>query len=245
MKTYPALILDDELPGRQLMAELLKRHLPQVQPVFTAKNIEEALQLATTKQPSIYFLDIEVDGRSGFELLSLLPAYTYAVIFTTAHQNYAPQAFRVHAADYLLKPIVVAELKDAVYNAIALLEQGQPGLSQGSNANPAAIAIPTMDGFKILRPADIIYCKASGNYTDIVLRNKGSIISSSTLGHFETQLTPYGFFRIHRSCLINLAEVVAYRKGEGGFIEMSDGMVAELSRQRKADFIALFKHATP
>ena len=228
------------------MTNVLQRYLPLVFPLYTADSFDEALELAVAHRPLLLLLDIEVNGASAFDLLPQLPAYHYAVIFTTAHEGYASQAFRVHAADYLLKPIIAAELREAVHNAVARIEAAAASYAGYKfQTLPPAITMPTVEGFSLLRPADILYGKAAGNYTELVMRSKTKITSSATLGHFESQLQSYGFFRIHRSFLINVVEVVSYRKGEGGFVEMSDGAVLEISRYRKADFLALFKTQEP
>ncbi len=175
----------------------------------------------------------------------------FQVIFVTAHDKYALKAFRFHAVDYLLKPLVAHELKEAVNKAInsrtdARINFGdtvntlyrQLYKNEGLSEN---LTVTTIDGFKVIPLSNIIYCQANSNYTNIYLTGKEKMISSQTLGYFDELLENRKFFRAHRSYLINLLHVSSYKKGEGGFIIMSNGDEVELSRNNKTFFMEMFK----
>lgn len=245
------LIVDDEHHNRVVLEKMIRQHIPGAGTISTAATVKDALALAETHQPSLVFLDIQMHGESGFDFLQQSGNYSFEVIFITAHDNYAIKAFRFNAVDYLLKPVVVSELKEAVDKAIRRIGNGpSAGQAQFSrlsqqvrqgNALMENITIPTADGFRVLQVRDIIYCQASNNYTILHLSSGGRLISSQTLGHYDELLTGNKFFRPHRSYLINIARVVSYKKGEGGFIVMSNGDEVELARNHKAGFLQLFK----
>ncbi|MEO8768940.1 MAG: LytTR family DNA-binding domain-containing protein [Ferruginibacter sp.] len=245
------LIVDDELHNRIMLEKMLRQHIDISTEISQAANVQEALLFISIHHPRIIFLDIQMQDETGFDLLQQLPEYDFEIIFVTAHDNYAIKAFRFNALDYLLKPVVVSELKEAVNKAILRLRKQSPSeteniqrLYQQLSGKPGlaeSISVVTTDGFMVLPLKDIIYCQASSNYTNIYMKGGKKILSSKTLGYYEDILTGHHFFRAHRSYFINLAHVSSYKKGEGGFIIMSNGDEVELSRYNKNDFMELFK----
>jgi two-component system LytT family response regulator len=244
-----ALIIDDESQSRNFLEKMLKNYVPDVSIVGQASSVDEGLKKIKKHFPDIVFLDIQMKSETGFDLLSHLDEINFAVIFTTAFDRYAIKAFRFNAVDYLLKPIVLAELIEAVDKV-----KKRSGLSQSAAkeqmdqlyqdiANPQKIhnkiAIPTSEGFMIIPVNDIVYCHADGNYTEFYLTDKKKILSSYTLKQYDELLTEQSFFRAHRSYLVNMVHVKMYRRGDGGEIVMSNDHEIELSRTHKDEFMHL------
>lgn len=245
-----AVIVDDELHNRNVLEKMLQQHTPVIGTIYQADTVKQAIQLVSEYRPQIIFLDIQMQGETGFDLLQQIGEYNFEVIFVTAHDNYAIKAFRFNAIDYLLKPVVVNELKEAVEKAIKKLGNNESAnldninrlyqqLSHAKETN--SITISTSEGFLVSQIRDIVYCQASNNYTIIHLADKKKIISSQTLGFYEELLSDSNFFRTHRSYLINIAHITSYKKGEGGYIIMTNGDEIELARNHKNDFMHLFK----
>jgi len=249
MQTIKAFIVDDEFQSRTLLHKLLQQHLPDVQLVGEAGTVCKGLLGIKEKNPDIVFLDIQMNGETGFDLLNQLSDINFDLIFTTAFDNYAIKAFRFNAIDYLLKPIVPEELVEAVKKVklkTAAAQSASKKLFEQLHhdlLNPQKIhdkiTIPTTDGYLIIPINDIVYCQASSNYTEFHLTNKTRILSSYTLKQYDEILTKQSFFRAHRSYLVNMAHIKMYRKGEGGEIVMSNDHQIELSRAHKDEFLYL------
>lgn len=246
-----ALIVDDEHHNRVVLEKMLQQHAPVIHTIYLADTVKQAIGLVREHQPQLVFLDIQMQGETGFDLLQQVSDLNFQVIFVTAHDNYAIKAFRFNAVDYLLKPVVVNELKEAVEKAIK--KTGNHSATSRDNINRLqqqmyngkgitdSITIATAEGFLVIQIRDIVYCQASNNYTVIHLAGKKKITSSQTLGYYEELLAENTFFRTHRSYLVNLAHVTSYKKGEGGYIIMTNGDEVELARNHKTDFMQLFK----
>lgn len=242
-----AFIIDDEYHSRSFLQRMLEQYFPEVSIVGHAADVQAGLHGIKQYKPDIVFLDIQMKGETGFDLLNRLPKIEFALIFTTAYDQYAMKAFRFNAIDYLLKPIIPHELIEAVNKVkqsvahAASKEQVSQLYSDIKTPGKVydKIAIPTGDGFIIIPINEIVYCHANSNYTEFHLIDKKTILSSYTLKQYDEILTAQSFFRTHRSYLINLAHVKAYRKGEGGEIVMSNGHEVELSRAHKDEFLHL------
>lgn len=246
-----AIVIDDEPYACQVLVTLLDRQCPEVQVVAVCHDPREAKQLIGTHQPQLVFLDVEMPHMNGFELLHQLRPFTFEVIFTTSYDQYAIQAIRFSALDYLLKPVDGTELKTAVDKFI---QRATPFLPQqldillskfhqtGGSAASGRIALPTMEGLQIISVGDIIYCSSSSNYTILILKDKQKLTISRTLKEVEEMLEPNRFLRVHHSYLVNLDEVRTYVRGEGGSLVMSDGSSVDVSRAKKE---ALLKKLLP
>lgn len=251
MQMIKAFIIDDEIQSRNILNRMLHHSFPEIALLGEASTVEEGLIGIRENCPNVVFLDIQMKGETGFDLLYRLNEINFALIFTTAFDKYAIKAFRFNAIDYLLKPIVKEELIQAVNKVkqkitpVGPTSKGQVEQLYQDIKNPGKIhnkiAIPTSDGFVIIPIEDIVYCRASSNYTEFCLTNKKSILSSYTLKQYDEILTAQSFFRAHRSYLINMAHVKIYRKGEGGEIVMSNGDEIELSRTHKEEFMHILK----
>ena len=244
-----ALIIDDEFQSRSLLSNLLQQYVPDIHIAGQASTVEDGLQGIQQCHPDIVFLDIQMKGETGFDLLNQLSQINFALIFTTAYDQYAIKAFRFNAIDYLLKPIVTEELIDAVHKVKQRTAAEQSASKEQVEQlyhdikNPKKlhdkIAVATAEGFIIIPVQDILYCLAKSNYTEFFLTQKRTVLSSYTLKQYDELLTPQSFFRAHRSYLINMEHVKMYRRGEGGEIVMSNGDAIELARAHKEEFLHL------
>jgi len=242
-----ALIIDDEYHSRSFLQKILGQYFPEIDIAGQAADVQEGLDGIRKHNPDIVFLDIQMKEETGFDLLNRLPKIEFALIFTTAYDQYAMKAFRFNAIDYLLKPIIPSELIEAVNKVkqrlhyTASKEQVSQLYQDIKNPNKIhdKIAVPTGEGFIIIPVKEIVYCHANSNYTEFYLTDKKCILSSYTLKQYDEILTTQSFFRAHRSYLINLDHVKAYRRGEGGEIVMSNGREVELSRAHKDEFLRL------
>jgi two-component system LytT family response regulator len=234
---------------------MLQQYLPEISIAGQAASVDEACKGIEKSRPHIVFLDIQMNGETGFDLLRRLQIINFAVIFITSFNNYAVKAFRFNAIDYLLKPIVPSHLVEAVDKvkegtAVKQLaskmqiEQLYTDITFPPKAQDK-IAVPTGEGLIVIPINEIVYCHADSNYTKFHLTDGKCILSSYTLKQFDEILTTQSFFRAHRSYLINMAHVKMYRRGEGGDIVMSNGHEIELSRTHKDEFLDLLNVKLP
>ncbi len=249
MQPIKAFIIDDEFQSRNLLHKMLHQYFPEIRISGEASTVAEGLKGIHECNPDIVFLDIQMNGETGFDLLSRLATLDFGLIFITAYDQFAIKAFRFNAIDYLLKPIVTEELIEAVNKVKQKIAYKQPDYKilvnqlykdlQEPKKIHDKIAISTLGGFIIIPVNDIIYCHASSNYTEFHLTKGQFILSSYTLKNYDEILTAQSFFRAHRSYIINLAHVKIYKKGDGGEIVMSNGDEIELSRTHKMEFLHL------
>ena len=255
MKHIRAAIIDDETNAREALANLLGLICPEVEICGEAKNADLGIELIQREHPNLIFLDIQMPGKTGFDLLSSLDRVDFGVIFTTAYQEYAIRAFRFSAIDYLLKPIDPDELQMAVGKftvqaAGVSLQQLQilqehldephsPRLDQRQKNDNQRIALPTAEGIHFVQMSDIIQCESLGSYTKFHLVKGPAIVVSKLLKTYEEILDNYYFFRVHQSNIINLEHIKRYVKGDGGQVWMSDNTEIEVSRRRKDEFLLL------
>ena len=239
-----AIIIDDEAKGRLALREKLLSYCPQVKVVAEAANGQEALLLIQHHKPLLIFLDIEMPKMNGFEMLNELPEKDFHIIFTTAYDQYAIKAIKYAAFDYLLKPIDIEELQEAISNIetrennetkkqVELLQQNMQHPKKQLNK----LAIPTLEGLLFFDINDIIHLEANSNYTNIYFTNKTKITASKTLKEFEELLPEDIFFRTHHSHLINLNYIKRYIKGDGGQIELQNGSYVDVARRKKEEFL--------
>ncbi len=168
----------------------------------------------------------------------------FEVIFTTAYEKYAVQAFKFSAIDYLLKPVEPADLQAAVQKAIEKKSNSDTSkkidvLLHNVQGASKKICVPVINGFIFLQVSDIVHCQSEVNYTNIFLKDKQKILVSRTLKEFEELLTDYSFFRIHNSHLINLNYIKSYNRGKGGYVTMTDSTQIEVSTRRRDEFLKL------
>lgn len=236
MKTkIQACIIDDEQDGRDYIALLLDNEFTDIQTAFQASSVEEAYIYLSKNTPDIIFLDVQLKDGTAFDLLSKFREIDSRIIFITAYENFAIQAIKSSAADYLLKPIRKMDFIVAVNKVLESIKKSKSSSSISSNENK--ISLPTLQGFKLTNISDIIRCEADSSYTTFFLTDKTKIIVSKTLHEFEEHLTKYNFFRIHHKHLINLFHLKEYIKGKGGQVIMADQSVLDVSVRKKNDFL--------
>lgn len=236
-----AILIDDELHNLENLRILLTKYCPQISVVGLAQQKQQALDLIANQQPDVLFLDVEMPEATGFELLNLLPnQHDLEVIFVTAFHQYALEAIKFSALDYLLKPVKIEELQEAVHKlANKQAERNQSARMENMLANfnrddqAKKIAITTSDRIDFVRLSDIQYCKSDSNYTTFCLKEGSSILASQTLKNFERLLQDYAFFRVHQSYLINLRFVKSILRKEGGYVLMQNGDELPISRMKK------------
>ncbi len=238
------LIIDDEQHCIDRVKQLLMPFGEKIECVGTAKTLENALTLTKEVSPDLVFLDVRIEDKTGFDFLRVVSPISFDVIFTTAYEKYAVQAFKFSAVDYLLKPIDADDFKNSIQkfeikSSSKHLEQKIDVLLHNLKAQNTIkkITVPTLDGFEFLEITDIARCQADVNYTDIHLKNGKKLTVSKTLKSFEELLEPEQFFRVHNSHLINLREVKKYTKGKGGYVTMNDNTHIEVSTRRKEEFL--------
>lgn len=243
-----AVIVDDEPNSLNALKNKLSRHCPEVRLMAECASAEEGIRVIEEQHPDIVFLDVEMPRMNGFVLLQRLVHRDFELIFTTAYDQYAIEAIRASALDYLVKPVEVDELKAAVVRAIrkrqlpaedARIETLLHNLVT-ENRGAKRIAIPSLEGFQFVDTDNIQYLEAYSNYTVIYLQGNQKITVSRTLKDFEELLPAAIFIRIHHSYIVNKFQVARYIKGEGGQVVMSDGKVLDVARRKKDDFLTAF-----
>ena len=243
-----AILIDDEKHCLVTLKMMLNRYCKDVNIIEECNSAKKGLETIEKYKPDLVFLDIEMPMMNGFELLERLPEIPFAVIFTTSYDQYAIKAIKFSALDYLLKPIDPEELITAVSKVSS--KKQLPGAEQfdillkqikHKGAGFEKIAIPTIEGFELIRADQIIRCEADDNYTHVYLKNKTKIVSSRMLKEMEELLQEFRYFeRVHNSYLVNMNEVAKYIRGEGGYLLMSDGSTVSISKSRRESLIKWF-----
>jgi two-component system LytT family response regulator len=244
MMELKAVIVEDEANSREILRSYLAKYCENVTLLGEGATIEEGLAQIKKHRPDLVFLDVEMPFGNAFDLLDQLPERSFETVFVTAYNQYAMDALNHHAAYYLMKPINIDELVKAVDYVRAIKEkenalEGQVLQARSVRAE-GKITLPQQDGFQVLEVSDIYFCKADDNYTEIYLEKK-KIVVSKTLKYFEDALQSYSFARIHKSYLVNVSEVVKYKKGKGGSVVLSNGKELSVSASKKADLLSYFQ----
>jgi two-component system LytT family response regulator len=223
-------------------------HAPQLQVAGIAASADEGLKLIDSHNPDVVFLDVEMPGKSGFDLLRELTTINFKVIFVSAHNHYSLKAIKFHAFDYLLKPIDLDELKQTVEKLVqsAQLHSHDQitemlAASKQGNAEFGKIAIPSLSSIDLVTIDEILYCEASANNTLVYMTNNKKIVATKNLKEYEDLLNNHRFFRIHHAYLVNLKHVAKYIKGEGGSVILSNQKELEVSRRKKQEFLNMLK----
>ncbi|WOD42119.1 LytR/AlgR family response regulator transcription factor [Hwangdonia lutea] len=240
-----AIIVEDEATSREILKNYLKKYCPNVTVLGEAENVEEALVLIRNSDLDLVFLDVEMPYGNAFDLLDKVGDINFETVFVTAYNHYAIDALNAHASYYLMKPISIDELIKAVdyVTEIKTKEdalQNQVLVSKTNTVN-GKITIPQQNGFEIVNTTDILYCKADDNYTEIYLNTNKKKVVSKTLKYFDDILKASGFARVHKSYLVNVNEVVKYKKGKGGSVILSNGKEIMVSASKKSALLSYFK----
>lgn len=235
------LLVDDEPHNVENLKQLIDRYLHQVVVKDVAYHADEAIEKILMHKPDLLFLDIQMPGKNGFELLSALPKIDFEVIFITAYDQYGIRAIKFSALDYLLKPVQTHELIQAVHKAEEKLLAKKRNLNlenlldnlKSSRQDTPRIALPAAQETRYVSIADILRCRADNNYTEIYLKNGECLVVSRTLKEYEEMLGSYHFLRPHQSHLVNIHYIKSLLKEDGGTLEMTDGVKIPVSRQKR------------
>jgi two-component system LytT family response regulator len=239
-----ALVIDNELNLRTGLKSLLQSYCPEITAVEEADGVQTGLHKIKALQPDIVFLDVEMEDGTGFDLMKQLPDPSFQLIFVTAHNQYAIEAFRFSAIDYLLKPVDPEALQLSIQKAAknirntSLHLQVQVMLQQlaGLQHHDKKIVLKDIENTYFVRVSDILYCEAEGTYTKFFIQDGPSILVSKNLKEYESLLEPLGFLRTHHSYLANPNKIKMYDKTDGGALILEGGHSIPVS-QRKKDFV--------
>jgi two-component system LytT family response regulator len=226
-----AVIIDDERKSRENLELLLQSFVENVSIVGTADGVFTGIKTINESEPDVVFLDIHLANGDGFQVLDGIKNKRQNIIFVTGHEEHAVKAFRSEAIDYLLKPVSIDQLQDAV-ERVRIKTQTEPKSDHGT------IALSTSKGIQFLKTNDILYCKGDGAYTYFFLKNGERITTSKNLKEYEQKLSEFNFFRSHKSYLINLSEIKTYIRGESSHAVMTNGDNVGVSKRRKDEFLA-------
>lgn len=236
-----ALVVDDEQKARNILQHYITNFIPEITEVRQADSVDAAIALLKDYEPGIVFLDVEMPHKNGFDFLVQLDNPAFDVIFTTAYNQYAIQAIRFSALDYLLKPVDPDELKAAVIRHQGKQESAQQKKDLFNNlveniekkeVKDFKIAVPSSDGVYFFKIDDILRLEADRSYTHIHLINKKPFIASKTLKHFEEMLEEFKFIRTHKSHLVNPRHITRI-SNDNEFVLLTDGTKVEVSRRKK------------
>ncbi|NNF21459.1 MAG: response regulator transcription factor [Saprospiraceae bacterium] len=244
-----AILVDDERESLDALRFDLEEYCPQVEILAMCSDPHLAVEEIKRHNPDLIFLDIEMPGMNGFDLLDQLNSYEFDVIFVTAYDEFAIRAIKVSAMDYLLKPIDEDELMEAVHkveekqNRYLSKEHVEILLTniRDEDGRFAKLAIPSTEGLDFILIDDILYCKADGNYT-VIHTAKEKFLITKTLKQIEHLLQNAQFFRTHQSYLVNLKHIRKYMRGSGGEIILSDGSNVQVARARKEALMKRIYH---
>lgn len=242
------LLVDNEKTVRETLATMVHNWSNGMHQIEEAAGVKEGVSTINQLKPDIVLLDVEMDDGTGFDLLQQIPQPGFQLIFTTAHNEYAIQAFRYSAIDYLLKPVDPAELRQALERA--MIQISQQTMQQqltillqqlgGRTDTEKQIVLKDVDKTYFIKIRDILFCEAEGSYTKFYLSNAEPVFVSRNLRSYEEILAPAGFIRTHHSCLVNPAKIKIYdRKTDSGTLILEGGHSVPVS-QRKKDFVVQF-----
>ena len=243
-----AILIDDEQHCNETLRFELKRHCPDVKIVAEVNSGAEAIVEIRRHSPDIIFLDIEMPGMSGFDMLQQFDQISFHIIFVTAYDQYAIQAFRFAAIDYLLKPVISAHLCEAIDKIKSSKAKGDSeeqfqtllhNIRDGLKS--PRMAVPSGRGMDFISLHDILYCVAESNYSHLHMIDRKKYTMSKTLKETELLLTHLNFFRIHQSYIINIDHMQRYMRDDGGYVIMVDGKKIPIAKRRKEAFMSLIK----
>jgi two-component system LytT family response regulator len=241
-------IIDDESHVRETLQHMLRKFCPQVNLVGEAKSVADGIREIREKAPELVFLDIKMDDGTGFDLLDRIGNIDFKIIFITAYEQYAIQAFGFSAIDYILKPVNPEKLADAVAKAEKLVQSSfivqldtlRKNLNTPENKD-RKIILRTMENIYLLDVQDIIHCESDGSYTIFDTMEDGRITISKSIKGYDDLLSGSGFLRVHRSHLINLKHVRRFSRQDGGTVVMKKGIEVPASTRGRERLMELFE----
>ncbi|MCC6186300.1 MAG: response regulator [Chitinophagaceae bacterium] len=244
MQPRTAIIIDDEKMARTLLAGMLAEYCPDIQVLDLCPDLPSGIKAIRKHKPNIVFLDIEMPGYSGLELLDFFDEQEidFSIIFTTAYNQYALQAFKLSAIDYLLKPIEPAELEQALERHLRHSQKKNYQVLKDNlnNVGCSKLAVHTINSVKFIETDQILFLKAEGAYTELMLANGKTITASKGLKRYEEILKDNpSFFRCHKSYIINLKHLSEHIKSDGGYLRIADHHEVSLSSEKVIELYKL------
>lgn len=245
-----AIIVDDETQSRVVMNTLLKSFTHEIEVIGEASNIEDAYTLIKNIAPQLVFLDIQMPRGNGFSLLEKFDEIPFEIIFVTSFDKYAINAIKFSALDYLLKPIEVKDMEEAVAKAIKSINKKHSSKQQVVNllhninagTNDLKMMLQIGEKMKLVTSANIVYIESDGSYCNITTVANERFVTARYLKDFEDYFGEDSYFvRIHRSCLLNVMQIKGYNIGEPCIIEMNNGATFEVARRKKQEVLERLK----
>lgn len=245
MKPLKVIIIDDEPRARVLLTGMLNTYCPSVDVVAEAEDLPSGVKQIVKHRPDIVFLDIEMPGHSGLEILDFFQEkeVTFSIVFTTAYHHFAIKAFKLSALDYLLKPIDPEELESAVNRASSRVNFSHTQIvhfqaTSSGNENDS-IVIPTSTGMRFIPKAQIVFISADNTYSEIRMSSGETVVASRTLKNFEDVFKEDPtFLRCHKSYIINTKSILEIVKSDGGFLIMSDKTEIPITAERAKELLS-------
>lgn len=241
------IIVDDEKPSREALARYIADYCSDVEVLASCNSVKTAYNAIVKFEPHLVFLDIEMPHKNGFDLLKMFNPINFKVVFITAYVEYAIKAFRFSATDYLLKPVMIDELIEAVNKVRSELQNVSGNLNLQKLIETMShrsdefrqLVISDNNGFKVVETSDIIMCEADSYCTHFFLTGNEKLTSSRNLKHYEELLSGQGFIRVHNSFMINVIHVKSY--SNQGEIMLSLNLSCPLGNVYKQKFLERFK----
>ncbi len=246
MNKLRSIIIEDEKESQATLLNMINMYCEDIELLGEFESVSNAVPFIKSNNIQLVFLDIELPGESGFSLLEHFSHPEFNIIFTTAYNQYAVKAFKLSAIDYLLKPIDLDDLRNAIEKVKKLdnhhkMDEVYKMLIQNVQNGSQRIAIAHQNGYDLIDINEILWLEAEINYTIIHLKSNGKITVAKTLKMFEEFLDPSQFFRISRSALVNIKYIIKFQKQNGLSITLIDNSVVALSETRKEEFLTLYK----
>ncbi|MCB2220989.1 MAG: LytTR family DNA-binding domain-containing protein [Bacteroidetes bacterium] len=250
-KVLRTLIIDDEAHVRESLNDMLKLHCPNAKVVGQAEGVRSGLKAIQTHHPNLVLLDIKMKDGTGFDLLEQIENIDFKIIFITAFDQYAIKAFKFSALDYLLKPVESIDLKEAIDKADKI-SQKEVNTQLNTLANnlqtddqsKKKIILKTFDNIHLVKVRDIVYAESDGRYSTIYLESGENVIVSNTLKHYHEMLGDFGFYRVHKSYLINLEHIHRFEKAEGGYVILEGDAKVPVASRKREELLELFEKLT-
>lgn len=245
-KPITALLVDDEADNRELLSNLLQSYFPEIEVLGTASSVDQAYGLILKTSPQLVFLDIQMPRANGFNLLTKFDPVPFEVIFVTSYDQYAINAIKFNALDYILKPVEIENLQETIKRAVQKIEQNKRDTLQIVNLlynldtqnKDKRIAVHVSDRVKILDVREIMYIEADGRYCNIFNKDGERFSTAKILKDFEDYFgQESSFMRISKSYLINVSYIKSYSKGEPLMVEMTDEIIFEVPRRKKSEIL--------
>ncbi len=242
-----AILIDDMPQALQVLRADIADVAPEIEIIGTADSVVSGVKLLMKESPDLLFLDIQLGDGTGFDILEILPEINFKIIFTTASDEYALRAFRFAAVDYLLKPIDLDELKNAIARAQTQLGTTTERLDvlkdtfRKPDELPTRMCLHTQDKIEVVDIQYVVRCESSDNYTIFYFESGQKLMVTRTLKTFEKQLSKHQFFRSHQSHLVNLQYLQSFVRTEGGYLLLKNGDQVPVSVRKRTELMGILE----